>query len=79
MSRLLLAVCVWSRVVAMLFTMIAGRSVMFMELPGAIRTFEFMAFTGNTRQGNGHKKQGKKFHRRASYPLGAETQPPRRV
>lgn len=40
--------------------------VFFMELLGAIRTFEFMAFAGNRENRNGHKKDGKKFHRTAS-------------
>jgi hypothetical protein len=40
--------------------------MMFMQLLGSVRALEFMALAGNARQRNGHKKQGKKFHRRAS-------------
>lgn len=40
--------------------------VMLMELFGAIRTFEFMAFARHARKRHGHDKQGEKFHRRAS-------------
>lgn len=43
----------------------AGR-VLLMELLGAVRAFEFMAFAGNARQGHGHEKQGEKFHRAAT-------------
>lgn len=42
------------------------RSVVLMELLGAVRTFEFMAFAGHTGKSNGHNEQGKKFHRGAS-------------
>jgi hypothetical protein len=65
MSRLCFAVLGRSRVLPALGTMARGGMV-FMELPGAVRAFEFMAFTRNTRQGDGHEKQGKKFHRGAS-------------
>lgn len=41
-------------------------TVFFMELLGAIRTFEFMAFAGNRENRNGHKKDREKFHRAAS-------------
>ncbi len=40
--------------------------VMFVQLPGSIRPFKFMAFTGNTRKRNRDDQQGKKFHLRAS-------------
>lgn len=40
--------------------------MVFVELFGSFGTFEFMALAGNARQRNGHKKQGKKFHHRAS-------------
>ena len=40
--------------------------VMLMELLGAIRPFEFMAFAGNAGQRDSHEQQGEKFHRRAS-------------
>ncbi len=45
---------------------VGTRTVRFVKLPGAVRTIEFMAFARNTRQSNGHEKQGKKFHRGAS-------------
>jgi hypothetical protein len=45
---------------------VAGSGVMFVELLGAVRTLEFVAFAGNARQSNGHEKQRKKFHRGAS-------------
>jgi len=35
-------------------------SVVFVKLLGAIRTFEFMAFTGNPENGYGHKEDGEK-------------------
>ena len=41
-------------------------AVTFVKLLGAIGTFELMAFAGNANQGNGHKKDGEKFHRAAS-------------
>jgi hypothetical protein len=53
------------RVLPILGTMPRGGMVL-MELLGAVRAFEFMAFTRNTRQGDSHEKQGKKFHRGAS-------------
>jgi hypothetical protein len=53
-------------VIHVLGVIAVGGTVMLVQLLGSIRTFEFMAFTGNTRQRNGHKKQGKNFHRRAS-------------
>ncbi len=41
------------------FLVRSGGGMMFREPLGAIRTFEFMAFTGNAHQeGNGHKKDG---------------------
>lgn len=44
-----------------------GRSrVVLMELLGAVRTFEFMAFARNTGKGDGQNEQGEKFHRGAS-------------
>ncbi len=51
-------------VVVMLFIPMAG--VMLMELLGAIRPLEFMAFAGNAGQRDSHEQQGEKFHRRAS-------------
>ncbi len=51
-------------VVVMLVVPMAG--VMLMELLGAIRAFEFMAFAGNGGKGDGHEQQGEKFHRRVS-------------
>ena len=65
MSRLRFAVLGRRSVLPALGTMARGGMV-FMELPGAVRAFEFMAFTRNTRQGGGHEKHGKKFHRGAS-------------
>jgi hypothetical protein len=65
MRRLRFAVFGRRSVLPTLGTMARGGMV-FMELPGAVRAFEFMAFTRNTRQGDGHEKQGKKFHRGAS-------------
>ena len=41
-------------------------TVVFMELLGAIRTFEFMAFAGDSANGDGNKEDGEKFHRAAS-------------
>ena len=40
--------------------------VVFVELLGAIRTLEFMAFARNTGKGDGQNEQGEKFHRGAS-------------
>ena len=34
-------------------------AVLFMKLLGAVRTFEFMAFAGNTGERNGQNEQGK--------------------
>ena len=65
MSRLRFAMLVGRRVLPAVRIM-TRRGMVLMELLGAVRTFEFMAFTGNTRQGDGHEKQGKKFHRGAS-------------
>lgn len=39
--------------------------VMLVELFGAVRTFELVAFAGHAQHRNGHDKQGEKFHRRA--------------
>lgn len=47
------------------FRMSAG-SVVFVELLGAVRAFEFMAFAGDSGEGGGHDEQGKTFHRGAS-------------
>lgn len=41
-------------------------AVMLVKLLGAIWTFEFMAFAGNSESGDGHKEDGEKFHRAAS-------------
>ena len=49
-----------------MFRIIMGARVMLMKFFGAIRTFEFMAFAGNTGKGDGHDEQREKFHRRAS-------------
>lgn len=51
-------------VVMMLGIPMAG--MMLMELLGAIRPFEFMAFAGNSGKGDSNEQQGEKFHRRAS-------------
>ena len=57
-------------VLAVFRGMLAGlRSVggvVFVKLLGAIRTFEFMAFAGDSENGDGHKEDGEKFHRAAS-------------
>lgn len=34
-------------------------AVLFMKLLGAVRTFEFMAFAGNSGERNGQNEQGK--------------------
>ncbi len=36
----------------------AGRHVVFVELPSAIGTVEFMAFAGHSGKGNRHQQQG---------------------
>ena len=46
--------------------LMAGGGVVFMELFGAIRAFEFMPFAGNTSNGDGQDEQEKTFHRGAS-------------
>lgn len=51
-------------VVVMLRIPVAG--VFLMELLGAIRPLEFMAFAGNAGQRDSHEQQGEKFHRGAS-------------
>lgn len=53
-------------VLRMLSVLAMGSVVMLVQLLRSIRTFEFMALTGNARQRNSHDQQGKKFHRRAS-------------
>ncbi len=45
---------------------VIARSVVFVQLLGAVRTFEFMAFAGDSEEGKGSHEQGKKFHRGAS-------------
>lgn len=45
--------------------MTAGPLV-FVELFGAVRAIKFMAFAGDTSEGEGHDEQGKTFHRGAS-------------
>jgi hypothetical protein len=45
--------------------MTAG-SVVFVELLGAIRAFEFMAFAGNTGENESREEHGRKFHRGAT-------------
>lgn len=40
--------------------------VMLVELLGAVRAFEFMAFARNARERHGHDQKGEKFHRAAS-------------
>jgi hypothetical protein len=45
---------------------IAMSGVFLMELLGAIRPLEFMAFAGNAGQRDSHQQQGEKFHRGAS-------------
>lgn len=54
-----------SRSVVTGFRVTAG-SVVLVKLLGAIRPFEFVAFAGNTGEGDGQDEQGKKFHRGAS-------------
>jgi len=44
---------------------VAG-TMMLVQLLGSVGSLEFMAFTGNARQRNSHKQQGKQFHRRVS-------------
>lgn len=44
---------------------VSGTMVL-VKLLRAIRTFEFMAFAGNTRKSDRHEQQGKTFHRGAS-------------
>lgn len=55
--------CSVSRVVLLVRV---GAAMGFMQLLGAIRPLEFMALAGNTEQRDGHKQQGKRFHRAAS-------------
>ena len=55
-----------SGVPALVMTAISMAGVMLVKLFGAVRTFEFMAFAGNTGKGDGQDKQREKFHRRAS-------------
>ena len=50
-------------IIAMMLVTVA---VMLVQLLGAVRTLEFVAFAGNAQQGNGHQQQGEKFHRAAS-------------
>lgn len=67
MSRLLLLRLL--RTVIGLIAVVRGDAMsgsVLMELFGAVRAIEFMAFTGNTGKGDGQGEQGKKFHRRAS-------------
>jgi hypothetical protein len=40
------------------FVMSTSRTVMFVQLLGAIGTIKFMALAGNSKHGNGHKKHG---------------------
>ena len=59
------------RIRAMIGTVIGGvgmtaGSVVFVELLGAIRAIEFMAFAGDSSESNGHDEQGNTFHRGAS-------------
>ncbi len=54
--------CVFRRCLRMFAT---GR-VMFVKLLGAIRPVEIVALARNSKQGNGHKQEGEKFHRAAS-------------
>lgn len=44
---------------------VAG-TVVFVKLPGAVGAIEFMAFAGNTGEGEGGEEQGESFHRGAS-------------
>ena len=55
-----------SRFFLIVMFVIPVSGVMLMELFGAIRTFEFMAFAGNPGKGDGQHEQREKFHRRAS-------------
>jgi hypothetical protein len=64
MSRLLFAVLRRGFMVAV--SAVIACTVVFVELLGAVRTFEFMAFAGDSKEGNGHHEQGKTFHRGAS-------------
>lgn len=47
------------RFLALRVLAMAGSGMVLVELPGAIRTLEFMALTGNARQRNSHDQQGK--------------------
>lgn len=40
------------------FLMLAAGSMVFMKLPGAIGAVELVALAGNSKQGNGRKKDG---------------------
>lgn len=44
------------------------RAVVFVELAGAVWTFELMAFAGNSGKTRHDSQQGKKFHRREHAP-----------
>ncbi len=46
--------------------MAMASTVVLMELLGAIGALEFMALARNGKQGNGHQKNGERFHRAAS-------------
>lgn len=50
----------------MLVVSMAMAGMFLMELLGAIRPLEFMAFAGNASQRDSHQQQGEKFHRGAS-------------
>ena len=43
-----------------------GGAMGFVELFGAVRTFEFVPLTGHANQGNRRNQNGEKFHRAAS-------------
>lgn len=54
------------RLFPVLMLPVAVALVVLVELPGAVRPFEFMALAGHTQHRNDHQQQEKNFHRRAS-------------
>lgn len=79
---LVLVVCgvaAMSGFVSVGFVAVRGSVMLLMELLGAIGAFEFMALARNGKHGNGHKKDGERFHRAASIATRRRNATPKEV
>lgn len=66
MSGLFVVFRIRAVVAVIRFVVAVAGTMVFVKLLGAVGALEFMAFTGNTGEGEGGEEQGESFHRGAS-------------